>query len=144
MTIQAIDPKAAEGLTPEQQASVQKLEDLMNGPIDYYQSTPSETEMDLVAHVRDLFVENGAGHLLPTTFDNSRFIIEAQGRPSHAQQYNLNRWISIQLMSVNESDRLTRYALVYEIRPDHWLTIFRQNILPTMLSLGLPRHIPED
>ena len=131
-------------LTEQQQASIKKLEELMNGPIDYYNSKPMESELDLVQKVRELFQQNGAGHLLGEAFEKSRFIQDATGRPSHAQQYSLNRWISLQLSSVPQSERTVFYALVYEIRPDHWLTVFRQHILPTMLSLGLPRVIPED
>ena len=144
MTIHAIDPAAHTELSEEQRASIKKIEELMNGPIDYYNSTPMATELDLVQKVRELFIENGAAHLLDPAFERSRFIQEAQGRPSHAQQYSLNRWIALQLMSVQNSDMLTRYALVYEIRPDHWLSVFRQHILPNMLALGLPQPIRED
>lgn len=135
--------ETAGGLTAEQQAAIDKLNELMNGPINYYTSDRLPDEIDLIERVRELFVRSGNGHRLPEGFDSSRFIIEAKDRPSHAQQYCLNRWISLQLMACEGSDVVTLYSLIYEIRPDQWLTIFEQYILPKMLELNLPIKIEE-
>lgn len=131
-------------LTKEQQEALDKLKELMQGPMDYYNSERLPDEMDLVQRVRDLFIQNGAGHLLNNGFESSRFIIEAKDKSSHAQQFNLNRWLSLQLMAKTGSDPVMRYSLIYEIRPDQWLGIFETRILPNFLALDLPVMLDED
>lgn len=140
----AVVEKDYHRLPDKQKEAVEKLYELMNKPIEYYNSERMATEMDLVDKVRELFIKNGVGHLLKEAYEESRFIIEARSRPSHAQQYLLNRWISLQLMAKDNADPLLLYSLVYEIRPDQWLRIFEQYILPNMLSLDLPMPLKED
>lgn len=127
-----------EDIQKAQQEASDAICKIMQGPIDHYNSARHPDEIDLVAEVRQRLVDVGLKDRLPFTFDNNRFIIEAQGRTAHAQQYNLNRYLSTQLMSVPEDTSVERYALVYEIRPDHWLTIFEKTILPSFVNYNLP------
>ena len=121
--------------------AVEKLNDLMRGPMEQYQATRREDELDLVAIVRERMVQAGLLDKLPYAFDNNRFIQEAIGKPSHAQQYNLNRYFSTQLMAAQDDTLVQRYALIYEIRPDEWLNVFDNTILPAIVNFNLPVEI---
>lgn len=121
--------------------AVEKLNDLMRGPMEQYQAARREDELDLVAIVRERMVQAGLLDKLPYAFDNNRFIQEAIGKPSHAQQYNLNRYFSTQLMATHDDTLVQRYALIYEIRPDEWLNVFDNTILPAIVNFNLPVEI---
>jgi hypothetical protein len=120
--------------------AVAKIKDLMDKPISFYNSPRQANEMDLVGLVRDRLIQSGLLEKIDH-YDSSRFIIEAKDKPSHAQQYLLNRYLSTQLMAAPEDTSIERYALIYEIQPDQWLEIFDKTILPTVVNCNLPVRI---
>lgn len=121
--------------------AIEKFNEFMRGPMEQYQAPRQEDELDLVRIVREKMVQAGLLEKLPLAFDNNRFIQEAIGKPSHAQQYNLNRYFSTQLMTAQDDTLVQRYALIYEIRPDEWLNVFDNTILPAIVNFNLPVEI---
>ena len=117
---------------------VQAIQEKFKGPMEFYNSQRRSDEMDLIATVRGMMSEAGLGERLPYAFDNNRFIMEAMNRPAHAQQYNLNRYLTLQFMAAEGAATMPRYALIYEIAPHDWLTIFKDTVLPAMVDANLP------
>lgn len=122
-------------------AALDKIKTMMENPIGFYHTARSDTEMDLVSHVRSKLVEKGLLDKLPECFDQNRFIVEAKDKVAHVQQYLLNRYFNTQLMATEEDTSLERYSLIYEIRPDQWLEVFDKTILPTVVNCNLPVKI---
>ena len=128
--------------SPEQMyQAIDQVVTAVNASVNIYNTPRVSGELDMVQAVRNLLCSVGLGDRLPEAYDANRFIIEAHGKTAIAQQYNLNRYLSIQLMSVDQDATLQRYALIYEVSPKDWLTIFEQNILPALAEFDLPRVI---
>ena len=68
-------------------------------------------------------------------------MVEAQGKPAHAQQYLMNRYFSTQLMAVEQDTVLQRYSLMYEVQPDEWLQVFEKTVLPAFVDYNLPVQV---
>lgn len=117
---------------------VQAIQEKFKGPMEFYNSQRHPGELDLIATVRGLMAEAGLGERLPYAFDNNRFILDALHRPAHAQQYNLNRYLTLQFMAAQEASTMPRYALIYEIAPHDWLSIFKDTVLPALVDANLP------
>lgn len=118
--------------------AMKKVQELMEGPMSFYNSERKEGEMNLVSLVRDRMIQIGLGERLPAAFDQNRFIVEALNKPAHAQQYLLNRYLTLQFMACPYDTTTQRYALIYEIKPDEWLNVFDNVILPALASFDLP------
>lgn len=115
-----------------------EVEARFEAPMAFYNSQRDPQDIDLLREVRQMMTEAGLGDRLPEAFDKNRFIIEAQNRASHAQQYNLNRYLTLQFMACPQAGTTQRYSLIYEIAPNEWLRIFRDSILPAMVDYDLP------
>ena len=125
-------------LTAQQEEAAEKIKELMGKPMAMYNSARVENEIDLVQEVRDRLLARGMHEKVRTAYDTSRFIQEAEGKPSHAQQYNLNRFLSLQFMAATDAAQIQRYSLIYEINAKEWLEIFDATILPAMAEFDLP------
>ena len=93
-------------------------------------------EVDLIAIVRERLINHGLGDRI-AAFDNSRFIRDAANVSSSAQQYHLNRWLTLQFMHSNKDTAVQRYALIYEINAIEWLKVFDRVILPALIDFDL-------
>lgn len=136
-----MEQKTEESIVDEQQRALETINELMTKPRDFYNSERHPNEIDLVACVREMLVRHGLGDRLPACYDNNRFILDAMNRPADAQKYNLNRYLNLQLMAAEQDTSVERYALIYEVRPDHWLIIFEKTILPALINYNLPVQI---
>ncbi len=132
-----LDKKVA--LSPEE--ALARVNELMNAPIEFYNSQKLEGELDLVQAVRQRMSDHGLKEKLQNGFDANRFVVEAQGKPAHAQQYLMNRYFSTQLMAVEQDTVLQRYSLMYEVQPDEWLQVFEKTVLPAFVDYNLPVQV---
>lgn len=123
------------------EAAAEKINQLFKGPMEFYEKPPLEDELNLIKEVRDRFVKYGQLEKMPDCYDNNRFIVEAIGKNSHVQQFHLNRYLSIQLMASGKDTAVERYALMNEVNPSQWLTVFEERILPACINLDLPIKI---
>lgn len=137
-TEQAQEPQIVPGVD---NATTDKIIELMTNPMNHYNKPRIKNEIDLVAHVRDRLISIGLGDRLEECFENNRFILDAKERTCHAQQYNLTRYFSLQLMAAEVDTSVERYALMYECRADQWLDVFDRVILPTIANCNLPIKI---
>ena len=101
----------------------------------YAQRQPNE--IDLVDIVRERLINHGLSDRIEA-FDHSRFIQNARGVSSSAQQYHLNRWLTMQFMASDKDTSVQRYALIYEINAIEWLKVFDRVILPALIDFNLP------
>ena len=129
----------AQRITQAQAEQLDKVVEMMEKPMEYYQSAPVEGEFELLSYIREQLVKAGLGDRIHF-FDNSRFIQDAHNRPAHAQQFCIIRWLTLQFMHAEdcEETRLARYALIYEVNPAEFVVIFKQKILPVLVNFGLP------
>lgn len=125
-------------IPPAEMKKLDTIIDVFEAGASFYNRPREENEIDLVKRIREAMIEVGLKDKVIEAYDENRFIKEAEGRTAHAQQYNLNRYFSTQLMAVEQDTSLERYALLYEIRPDQWLEIFKRNILPIVVNCDLP------
>lgn len=118
-----------------------KIAEAFKGPMAFYNSDRVEGELDLVKEVRDRFVSLGLADKLQDGYDTNRFILEAVGKNSHVQQFLLNRYLTLQLMASQNETSIERYALMNEVNPSAWLTVFEKRILPAVVNNDLPVKI---
>ena len=125
---------------PELNPIILNVNKLLNNCADFYNTPRVENEIDLVKHVRESLIESGAGDLI-SNFDESRFVIEAVDKTGHAQQFNLTRFFDLQLSAAPIDTSVERYALLYSLRADEWLGVFKNTILPTIVDNQLLKKI---
>lgn len=122
--------------------SVDEALDQFTKPIDFFKEGALEGEIDLVAHVRELFVKHGATEeTLSAFYDSNQFVKDAANKHASAQQFLLNRFCADEYFKkeMEKVDtRIQRHVLIYNIKSDAWLTIMDQTVIPSMLELGLP------
>lgn len=128
----------AEELAAKKQDAAEKINELMGKPMAMYNAGRVENEIDLIQEVRERLLAHGLHERVRTAYDTNRFILEAEGKPSHAQQYNLNRFLSLQFMAAQDAAQIQRYSLIYEVNAKEWLTIFDATILPALVEFDLP------
>lgn len=136
--------KAAETIDERERIArdnLEKVTKFFEGPMAFYNQARKDGEYDLVARVRQAFVEHGCEQLMQETFDVHPHILEAKTKTAHAQQYHLNRYFSMQLMAADGDTKPQRYLLSFTSSPDEWYTIFKEGILPALLHYGLPKRL---
>ena len=130
-----------EPMTPEEMAASSVI-GLMQASQNFYNEKADPDELDLVKVVREKLFNGGVSDdVLETCFDKSNFVQEAMGKHTHAQQWNITRWIDEQFTLVQAQDgidtRLYRFQSVYEVKTDDWLKVFDHGIAPNLLEFGL-------
>lgn len=109
--------------------------------IEHYNTVKSEGDIDLVSEVRQLLCTVGQVKNLTLAYDQHRFIIEAQGKPSDVQRHLLNRYWSHQLMSASRNSTEERYCLIPDGQIGDWLTLFREKVIPFIMENDLPKVV---
>lgn len=135
---------AAKSQEELQQDFVRESMQRMQQSCDFYKEKPKEVELDLVALIRaDLFNYCVDEDRLQRVFDTNPLVIEAQGRHTHAQQFQLSRWLNQQFNIAQVFDgiptQLERYQVIFEARPDEWVKIWREGLIVRFRELDLPR-----
>lgn len=136
-----VEVQQVQDLAPEEQAMANVI-GLMQAGQGFYNEKADPNELDLVKVVREKLFSGGVDEdTLNACFDKSNFIQEATGKHTHAQQWNMTRWIDEQFTLVQAQDgvdtRLFRFQSVYELHPDEWLKVFDRGIAPNLLEFGL-------
>lgn len=137
--VTAVESEGAMSL--EEQAALNGIGLLQAGQM-FYNEGADPDEVDLVQAVRQRLFEKGINEdQLAACFDSSNFVQEAGGRHTHAQQWNLTRWVDEQFTLIQAQDgvdtRLFRYQAIYEVQPDVWLKVFDDGILPNLAEFGI-------
>ena len=125
--------------TEEISEVVKKFNDQMNTVASHY-ATRQPNEIDLIGIVRERLIASGLGDRI-AAYDSSRFIVEAADKSCSGQQYQLNRWLTLQFMTCSQDTSVQRYALIYEINAAEWLKVFDRVILPALIDFDLPVQI---
>lgn len=109
---------------------------IING-IDMYNQPKPPGDIDLIAEVRNCMLSAGLGQRI-AAFDNNRFIKEAINKDSSVQRYLLNRYWTNQLLHSPRVSIEQRYCLIPDGKVEDWLELFKNSILPFIVSNDLP------
>lgn len=105
---------------------------------EQYHQTKDANDIDLTAVVRTILVEAGLLQYVIAAYDNDRFILEAQNKPSEVQRFLLNRYWSFQLMQSEKSSIEERSYLIPNGEIEDWIRLFQNKVLPFILENNLP------
>lgn len=106
----------------------------------YYTPKP-EGDIDLIEVIRGLLIESGLAANMMDSFDNHPLVVNSQNKISNVQRFNMNRYWSIQLMSVNTCSEQERFCLIPNGDINEWITLFKDKILPFLVEHDLPKTI---
>ena len=113
----------------------------MEEQLKAYFVKPSEGDINLIFAVREMLVSAGLGNHVTQFYDTHPLIVNSFDKVSNIQRFNLNRYWSIQLMSVNTYSEEERYCLIPNGSNEDWLKLFQAKILPFLLANNLPTAI---
>lgn len=102
-----------------------------------YHQLPSDTDINLVAVVRDLFQKEGMGQFLDSAYDRDQHIIDAQNKKPEVQRHLLNLYLNLQLMKARVDSSSIRYCLLPDGEISDWLQYFRSFVLPFLKENNL-------
>jgi hypothetical protein len=98
-------------------------------------------DIDLISVVRDILYKSGLQVLTTANYDSHPLIISSIGKISSVQRFNLNRYWSLQLMSVDKYSEEERYCLIPNGSNDDWLSLFSHKVIPFIIENNLPKAL---
>lgn len=101
----------------------------------------SEAEEDLVAWLRSMFVGAGLIQNVEKYYDTDSYIRQASKLGEKAQQLLLNRYLRLQLLSVDANTEQQRFCLIDGCDKDRWKKFITEGVLPTLIGDGRPGPI---
>lgn len=101
----------------------------------------TEGEEDLVAWVRSMFVGAGLIQNVEKYYDTDNYIRQASKLGEKAQQLLLNRYLRLQLLSVDANTEQQRFCLIDGCDKDRWKKFITEGVLPTLIGDGRPGPI---
>lgn len=108
---------------------------------NYYAEQRLESDIDLVAIVRQILVEAGLYQNVIDHYDNDHYVLEANTKRPEVQRFLLNQFWNLQLMSVPVNSMNERFSLVPNGSLDEWLSLFQATIVPFAVQHNLPSGI---
>lgn len=108
---------------------------------NYYAEQRLESDIDLIAIVRQILVEAGLYQNVVEHYDSNHYIYEALNKRPEVQRFLLNQFWNLQLMSVPVNTMNERFSLVPNGSLDEWLSLFQSTIVPFAVQHNLPRGI---
>lgn len=106
--------------------------------IDQYAIPRQEGDIDLIAVVRQLLIENGLGANIQEVYDNHIHILEGNNKNPNVQKYLLNRYFMTQLMIYAHKSSEQRFCLIPNGTPQQWLELFKSSVIPFLIENNLP------
>ena len=100
-----------------------------------------EGEEDLVAWLRGMFVGAGLIQNVEKYYDTDSYIRQASRLGEKAQQLLLNRYLRLQLLSVETNTEQQRFCLIDGCDKDKWKKFVTEGVLPTLIGNGRPAPI---
>ena len=100
-----------------------------------------DDSIDLITEVRSLLINSGLMQNVINSYDNDKIIIEAKDKPSEIQRFMLNSYWNLQFMFMPGNTMAVRFNLVPDGNVSEWLRLFKENILPVLVSNSLPKRI---
>ena len=104
-----------------------------------YNEPQLATDLNLVISVRNLLINAGLAGNVINFFDTHRKIKEAMTKRPEVQRYLLNRYWTLQLMSVSTNSVNERFCLVPNGPVEDWLRLFESTIVPFAVQHRLPK-----
>ena len=121
--------------------SIYEQNDFIRSDDNIFTTPRLEGEVDLVAACRQLLVDAGLLLKVQANFDTNKYIVDAGPLGLRAQRFLLNRFWTLQLMSLNQNTQMQRYCLIGDGSADDWLNVFKDKVLPTIIENQLPEAL---
>ena len=106
--------------------------------IEQYNKVRQEGELDLINEVRVALQACGLHQELLTSYETNNYIQLASDKIPEVQRHYLNRFWTIQLLNAKDSSHEERFCLIPDGKPDDWLRLFKQRIVPFAIKHRLP------
>lgn len=114
----------------------------MNSNINPIFTQPRQPEdTDMVSLVREKLISAGLAKEVIEAFDTDQYIKDAVNLAPEGQRFLLNRFWHIQLINCGTATIEERYCLLDSGDYKEWIRLFSLKILPTAISLRLPKLI---
>lgn len=107
-------------------------------PMEQYHQAKPDGDIDLIDTVRQSLLMSGLGHQVTVAYNQNRFILEAEGKSSDVQRFLLNRYWNMQLAMAAKPSIEERYCLIPDGTIQDWLTLFKEKVLPFLITHQLP------
>jgi len=107
----------------------------------YYHEEKNVDDLDLVAIVREMLVEEGLRIEVEEAFDTHRLICGARDKTPDVQRQLLNRYWGMQIHTCRDKDSLPLTSLIPDGSIRHWLVLFRNDVLPFLVRNKLPVRV---
>lgn len=95
-------------------------------------------ELNLITEVHKLLCQSGLNKASEDFFINVPTIVAAKDSNFIVQMATLNTFWRIQLSLFGAQSQQARYCLVDEAEPKQWLKLFKDAVLPFIISKNLP------
>lgn len=100
--------------------------------------TNNASGVDLVSEVRTILIESGLAKEVAENFDTNGFVRDAINIPFEGQRFLMNRYWNLQLLQLGVTSIEERFCLIDEGGMTEWIRLFKEKILPTLVSKRLP------
>lgn len=101
----------------------------------------NEGGVDLVSEVRTILIESGLAKEVAENFDTNGYVRDAINIPFEGQRFLMNRYWNLQLLQLGLTSIEERFCLVDEGTMNDWIRLFKDKILPTLVSKRLPSKL---
>lgn len=106
--------------------------------VKIYEMTRNEGDRDLVTEVREMFINEGEKEeTLQATYDINRHIVAAKPRVPLVQRTQINRFVTLALLSCPENTIGMRAQLLPNGSIDAWVDQMQSKVVPFIVSRKL-------
>ena len=98
------------------------------------------TYIDLISKVRDIMTICGLVDNIEY-FDNNYHIKDNENKTMEFQRHGLNKFWTVQLLTLDKDTNDERYSLVSTGTANEWIINFIKEVLPTVIMYKLPIRI---
>ncbi len=120
---------------------VSHLENIFKAGVESYNRERVPNEINLIRLARQEMLAAGVSEAGMAVFNNSRFIKDNELSNCNVQQFNLNRFFTLQLALVKADTRLYNYMLSNDVTADVWYRLFKERFLQNFVAFGLPHPL---
>lgn len=98
-------------------------------------------EKDLIAEVRSILHVSGLAMECAAAFDTNQYIIDGALIGPKGQQFLLNRFWNLQLLTLGVVSIEERFCLIESGSFEDWIRLFKSKIVPCLVNHRLPKVI---
>lgn len=115
--------------------------DMFHAGIAQFKEKRKDGDLDLITEVRNLLIQSGLHINVSSAYDSNQKLMIAKDKIAVVQRQYLNDFWTIQLLTSTVPTQEIRFCLVPNGEPLDWLKLFKDKVLPVIISENLPRVI---